>query len=95
MNGPYSAEQNGVSERLNQTLNSNARTLLLDSKLGEEFWEDLVIAATYDKNRTPSSNLDWKTPYEVWYGKPPSIMHLIERSCLIESGPIVSQMLIE
>ena len=81
LTAPYSPEQNGVSERLNQTLNSNSRAMLHESKLGEEYWEDAVFAATHVKNRTPSRVLEWKTPYELWFGHPPSIKHLRPFGC--------------
>ena len=82
LTAPYSPEQNGVSERVNQTLNSNIRAMLIQAKLGEEYWEDALYFATYVKNRTPSSSLDWKTPYERYFGFAPSVSHLRVFGCL-------------
>ena len=40
------------------------------------FWADVVLCATYIKNRCPSNAIRNKTPYEMWYGHVPSVKHL-------------------
>ena len=41
----------------------------------------VVDTACYLKNRSPTSTLVDKTPYEVWYGQKPSVAHLIVFGC--------------
>ena len=49
--------------------------------LGQEFWALAVDTACYLKNRSPTSTLVDKTPYEVWSGQKPSIAHLRVFGC--------------
>ena len=72
---PKSPQQNGVAERLNQTLVEMARSMLLNSKLPKKFWGEAISTAVYLKNRTPVKALN-KTPFEVWHGKKSKVSHL-------------------
>ena len=72
---PKTPQQNGVTERLNQTLVEMARSMLLYSKLPKKFWGQAILTAVYLKNRTPVEALN-KTPFEVWHGKKPKVNHL-------------------
>ena len=49
--------------------------------LGHEFWEVVIDTTCYLKNQSPTSPLVDKTPHEVWFGKNPSISHLIVLGC--------------
>ena len=62
-------EQNGVSERLNQTVMNMARCLLNDAHLDKSFWGEAVRTAVYTINRLPSSAIDGKMPAELFYGR--------------------------
>ena len=69
----YNPEQNGVAERRNRTLMEMARCLLIQSGLPPIFWAEAVNTANYIRNRSPTSKLNGRTPYEVWFGKPPDV----------------------
>ena len=75
---PYSPEQNGVAERLNQTLFNTVRCLLNDSPcLSKPMWGELVGTACYLKNRSPTSaNSGFCSPFEVLYQHAPAVSHL-------------------
>ncbi|KAI3646834.1 hypothetical protein MP228_009762 [Amoeboaphelidium protococcarum] len=74
---PYTPEQNGVSERKNLTIFNKVRTMLIESKLPEQFWGQAALAAVYLSNISPSSsNPQSKSPYEVWSGRLPKSSHL-------------------
>ena len=55
--------------------------MLSGAGLGQEFWALVVDSACYLKNRSPTSSLVDKTPYEVWSGQKPSIPHLKVFGC--------------
>ena len=42
---------------------------------------EAFLAARYALNRTPNEQLSWKTPYEIAYGKPPSLTHMHVYGC--------------
>lgn len=77
---PYNPEMNAVAERLNRTLLSKARTMLLTANLDEVFWNEAIMAANYLKNRSPTTavgdQFKKKTPAELWYGGKPDVSHL-------------------
>src|SRR5271168_1572192 len=78
---PYTPHQNGVAERMNKTLMERERSMLSGSGLGQEFWAEAVDTACYLINRPPSSELEDKTPQEVWTSKKPSLSHLRVFGC--------------
>ncbi|KAH9769617.1 hypothetical protein KPL71_012080 [Citrus sinensis] len=69
-------QQNGLAERINRTLIEKVRCMLLNANLSKHFWAEAVNTAAYMINRSPSSALDFKTPQEVWSGKPPNLSNL-------------------
>ncbi|XP_062823373.1 E3 ubiquitin-protein ligase RNF25 isoform X4 [Anolis carolinensis] len=68
-------EKIGTAERKNRSLIEMARTMLLYSKLPEFLWAEATLSACYLQNRLPSGGRN-ATPYELWYGHPPSANHL-------------------
>ncbi|KAL6333048.1 hypothetical protein AAG906_022717 [Vitis piasezkii] len=66
----HTPQQNGVAERMNQTLVQRARCMRIDAGLSKNFWAEAVNTAAYLVNRSPSTAIDFKTPQEVWSGKP-------------------------
>jgi transposase InsO family protein len=61
MTTPYTTQQNGVAERMNNTLMEKTRCMLSGDGLGQEFWVEAVGTTCYLVNRSPSSVLDDKT----------------------------------
>lgn len=41
--------------------------------LEKKFWVEVVMTKCYLFNKSPSSTLDDKTPYEVWSSKKPNL----------------------
>lgn len=65
--------QNGVAERTNRILDEGVTTLLHDSKLPSSFWGAALSTFIYSLNRSPTSAVDGKTPFESWFRKKPSV----------------------
>lgn len=59
--------QNGGAERIAAAIKERARTMAIDAKLPDVLWPEVVTAATYLYNRTPSAARNWKTPYQLFY----------------------------
>lgn len=64
----HTPQANGISERTNQTLENCTRAMLHDAKMSIGFWPYATKHATYLRNRSPSSAIEFKIPYEVWTG---------------------------
>nr|GEW09586.1 retrotransposon protein, putative, Ty1-copia subclass [Tanacetum cinerariifolium] len=61
-------QQNGVAERMNRTLMDKLRCLLIQSGLPKTFRAEVTCTATYLINRSPSREIEKKTPIEMWSG---------------------------
>lgn len=78
---PYTSAQNGRVERLHRTLLNKARTMLQSCKAPAELWDEFCATSAYLTNLTASSTLQGRTPYELWFGRRPSLSHLREIGC--------------
>jgi len=73
---PYCSQSNGFVERDVQTVQEAARAMLCQSQASEKHWDDAVMAACYLLNRTLSSKNLEKPPFELVFGKKPSLHHV-------------------
>jgi hypothetical protein len=58
---PYTLEQNGAAEKAGHTIIVKARLIRIRANLPENLWPEVVRAAGYLLNRTPTRILDWKS----------------------------------
>ncbi|KAL0454835.1 UNVERIFIED_CONTAM: Retrovirus-related Pol polyprotein from transposon RE1 [Sesamum latifolium] len=79
---PHTPQQNGIVERKHKHLLNIARSLLHQASLPRKFWADCILTAAHLINRLASHLLQWKTPYEILYQKPPTLTHLRTFGCL-------------
>ena len=56
--------------------------MLYSSSLSKHFWGEAVMTACYLVNRIPSSAINFKTPEELWFGKPSNYDHLRIFRCI-------------
>ncbi|KAE8705298.1 Mitogen-activated protein kinase kinase kinase YODA [Hibiscus syriacus] len=61
-------QQNGVTERMNRSLNKRARCLRLNPGLPKYFWAEAVNLSCYLINRSSRASLAGKVAEEVWTG---------------------------
>jgi len=62
-------EQNGVEERMNQTLTERAHNIRLHVDMSEGFWAEAVNYASYLVNMSPSTAINLQIPEEIWRGE--------------------------
>ena len=79
---PYCPQQNGVSERLNRTIVESARSMLCHAKLPLKFWAEAVNTVVYLRNRSPTSALNGRTPFEYWFNRKPDVSNLRVFGCI-------------
>jgi hypothetical protein len=58
-----------------------SRAMQLEASLPPSLGPEAFLAAGYALNRTPNEQLGWRTPYEVAYGKLPSLTHMHIYGC--------------
>lgn len=72
---PGTPQHNGVSERRNRTLMDMVRSMMSYTDLPISFWGYALETAIHLLNRVPSKSVP-KTPYEMWFGKKPSLGYI-------------------
>lgn len=72
----YTPEQNGRAERFNRTILNGIKTLLYDSGLQEDLWEEALNTVVYTTNRIPSSKKPDKNRYELFRNDKPDLSNL-------------------
>ena len=80
---PGYPQQNGRSERINQTLNNCATTLLNSAKLLLNFLDSAILCAYRLYNLNPHQGNNSKIPDEVFFNKPIDISHLRVFGCRV------------
>eukprot|EP00882_Tetradesmus_deserticola_P015113 GHRQ01016090.1.p1 GENE.GHRQ01016090.1~~GHRQ01016090.1.p1 ORF type:complete len:398 (+),score=167.13 GHRQ01016090.1:114-1196(+) len=77
---PYAPQQNGVAESFNKTLMAKVRPMLAASGLGNEYWGEAAMTATYLANLSPKAGKT-KTPWELYHGFRPDVSRLRTFGC--------------
>lgn len=78
---PGTPEQNGVAERMNQTLLDMTRCLLIESGVTKELWADAIVTASYIRNKCPSKAVGGESPEALWTGGEVKLDHLRVFGC--------------
>lgn len=80
---PYNPQQNNVAEWMNKKLLNMIRSMMFFKNVNWCFGENQFFCATYIRNRCPSSIINNKTPYEMWYNRLPVVQNfrLFDSQC--------------
>ena len=78
---PRTPQQNGVAERMNQTLLGGARSMMQHSGVTKGFWAEAMGTAAHVLNRSPRKSLAWRTPFELLFGRVPEISYVRVFGC--------------
>jgi hypothetical protein len=73
---PDYSEQNGLIESHNRVVTLRARAIRIEANLPKNLANEMYKSAVYILNRTPTEALQWKTPYEVVWGRQPLVAHM-------------------
>ncbi|KAG7558728.1 Integrase catalytic core [Arabidopsis thaliana x Arabidopsis arenosa] len=76
-------QQNGVAERMNQTLLERARCMLSNAGLEKRFWAEAVNTTCYLINRGPHTGILCRTPTEMWSSKSADYSNLKIFGCTV------------
>ena len=80
---PYTPEENGIVQRQNRTLRNKDLSMMTAVNAPRSFWVLAYQTAIYLRNRSLSKFLHGKSPFEMWFGKVPSVTHLRVRGCKV------------
>jgi hypothetical protein len=78
---PRVPQQNGVVEQKSRTLVEMARMMLNEHRTPRCFWDDAISTACYISNRIFLCSILHLTPFELRFGRKPSVSHLRPFGC--------------
>lgn len=78
---PNTPAQNGGAESAGADIIRRSRSMRIAANLPHDLWREIIEASAYLKIRTPLQRNQWKTPFELFYGKKPQIGHLKAYGC--------------
>jgi hypothetical protein len=65
---PYIPQQNGLAERFNRTILESMRTILEDSEVNKQFWNEIAKVSSLTLNQIPA-HCSKKSPFELFKGR--------------------------
>jgi hypothetical protein len=72
---PRTPHQNGVVERQNRSVQQMERSMMNERNISQTYWVEKIHTTVYILNKNHLRPHSEKTPYELWFGRPPSIKH--------------------
>ena len=78
---PHTPQQNGLAERMMRTLVGSALAMLHHAGMSKGFWAEAAVVAAHLHNRSPRHGLNFRTPHELLFRRPPDIDYLWVFGC--------------
>jgi hypothetical protein len=78
----YTPQQNGVTERKNQTIMEMAHNMLVAKHFSNAYWVEVVETAIYIMNICPTKSVRNKVPRESWICMKHNVVHLNIFGCV-------------
>ncbi|MBW0516497.1 hypothetical protein O181_056212 [Austropuccinia psidii MF-1] len=75
---PYTPQHNGIAEWTNRTLMDKVRTLIIESGVPKELWEELTNTANFLRVRVSDSG---KSPFEKLFNRKPNLSRIRKFGC--------------
>jgi len=77
-----------MEERMNKIIQQMVHAMLNDFGTPDTFWGEGVHTALNILTKAHVHVNSYKTPYEIWYGKPPSVNHfkIFGSKCFIKNN---------
>ena len=76
-----SPHQNGVAERMNETLAEGVTAILKESDLPASFWSHAVLSMMHTRNYSPTRALKDEVPFIKFFGQKPDVSYLRVFGC--------------
>jgi transposase InsO family protein len=76
LSGPRVPQQNIVVEQNNHTLVEMTRTMLNEHRTPRHFWADVISTTCYISNQIFLCSILYLIPFELHFGRKPSVSHL-------------------
>ncbi|KAM0789079.1 hypothetical protein ACM66B_003140 [Microbotryomycetes sp. NB124-2] len=73
--------QNGRAKRLNETILTGMRCMLIEAGLSPKWWAEAALTYAYIKNQSPHSAIGDAVPEHMYTGTPPDVSHLRVFGC--------------
>ena len=85
---PKTPQQNWVVERKNWVIQEMAKVMLINKKIPQKFWREVVNTSCHIGNRINFRAGTKKTTYEIWNGKKPKVKYfrVFGSKCYILNG---------
>ena len=78
---PHTPQQNGLAECMMRTLVGSASAMLHHAGMSKGFWAEAAVVAAHLHNWSPRRGLNFRTPHELLFGRPPDIDYLRVFGC--------------
>lgn len=72
---PRTPQQNGIMERKNKTILDAAKSMMMEAKLPDIYWREVVNTSVYTFNIVNIKSDTDKTPCELCFGHTPTVRY--------------------
>lgn len=78
----FTPQQNGATERKNQTILNAIRSMLSERQVPKVFWSEATIWSVHIQNQSPTAAVEGMTPEEAWSSQKPVVEYFRVFGCI-------------